>query len=260
MENQSFLREEMLLGPECLSHLAQCHVKIFGIGGVGSYVAEGLARAGIGKISLIDEDTVSESNLNRQLCALHSSLGRYKSDVMQERILDINPFCKVFSIPERYEEKNAPQFFDVPCDYIVDAIDLVSCKLSLIQHAQESSIPIISAMGTGNKLDPTRFRITDISKTQNCHLARVMRKELRNRGILHHKVLFSDELSRDTKECVENPPPGRRSIPGSLSWVPSCAGLMIAGYVVLDLCGQINPSIRNELDTGKIFEYSQRMR
>ena len=231
---EAFLREEMLLGEAAMERLSRAHVIVFGIGGVGSYAAEGLARAGIGALTLVDSDTVGISNLNRQLCALHSTVGRYKSDVMAERIRDIHPDCRVISMPELYNEENKEHFFAAPYDYIVDAIDLVSCKLSLIQTAKERGVPIISAMGTGNKLDPTRFRITDISKTSGCHLARVMRRELRNRGIINHTVLYSEELPQ-TPAQLEAPPPGRRSIPGSVSWVPSCAGLMLAGYVVQQL-------------------------
>ncbi|MGM9523461.1 MAG: ThiF family adenylyltransferase [Faecousia sp.] len=233
MENP-FIRQEMLLGAEAMQRLRQAYVIVFGIGGVGSYVAEGLARAGVGALTLVDSDTVGLSNLNRQLCALHSTLGQYKSDVMAARIRDINPLCRVTSMPTLYREDTKEVFFQERYDYIVDAIDLVSCKLSLIQTAIERGIPIVSAMGTGNKLDPTRFRITDISKTSGCHLARVMRRELRNRGILHHTVLYSEELPK-TPADLETPPPGRRSIPASVSWVPSCAGLMLAGYVVQQL-------------------------
>lgn len=238
-----FGREEMIIGNDALRYLQDCHVKVFGIGGVGSYAAEALARAGVGHITLIDRDSVSESNINRQLCAVHSSIGSNKSDVMRDRILDINPECDVVSVPSHYDDAHAEFFFDLPCDYIIDAIDLVSCKLSLIQQANMRGIPIISCLGTGNKFDPTRFRITDISKTEGCPLARVMRKELKKRGILHHTVLFSDELPYETAASDEPLPPGRRSIPGSLSWVPSCAGLMIAGYVISVLIGRVNPDI-----------------
>lgn len=231
---EAFIREEMMLGEEAMQRLSHAHVIVFGIGGVGSYVAEGLARAGIGAITLVDSDTVGLSNINRQLCALRSTIGRYKSDVMAERIRDINPDCRVISIPELYNEESKERFFTEKYDYIVDAIDLVSCKLSLIQTAREREIPMISAMGTGNKLDPTQFCITDISKTSGCHLARIMRRELRNRGIYHHTVLYSEELPQ-TPLALEAPPPGRRSIPASVSWVPSCAGLMIAGHVVQEL-------------------------
>lgn len=228
------IREEMLLGKAAIEKLKNSHVIIFGIGGVGSYAAEGLARAGIGALTLVDHDTVSESNLNRQLCALHSTLGVNKAEAMAARVRDINPDCRVTALPLYYSEEAKAQFFPGEYDYIIDAIDLVSCKLSLIQTARELNIPIISAMGTGNKLDPTQFRITDISKTSGCHLARIMRKELRNRRILHHTVLYSEELPL-TPTAEEAPPPGRRSIPGSVSWVPSCAGLMLAGHVVREL-------------------------
>ncbi len=229
--NDPFIRQEMLLGPEVQTRLRASSVIVFGIGGVGSYVCEGLARAGVGSLTLVDNDTVGLSNLNRQLCALHSTLGQYKSDVMAARVRDINPECNVISLPMLYNEETKDRFFTKHFDYIVDAIDLVSCKLSLIETARQRGIPIISAMGTGNKLDPTRFRITDISQTSGCHLARVMRRELRARGIEHHTVLFSEELPA-TPLPLEAPPPGRRSIPASVSWVPSCAGLMLAGFVV----------------------------
>ena len=232
-----FIRQQMLLGAAAMQRLRESHVIVFGIGGVGSYAAEGLARAGVGALTLVDSDTVGLSNLNRQLCALHSTIGQYKSDVMAARILDINPDCRVKSMPMLYNEESKETFFAQRYDYIVDAIDLVSCKLSLILTAKERGIPIISAMGTGNKLDPTRFCVTDISKTSGCHLARIMRRELRSRGILHHTVLYSEELPH-TPEALEAPPPGRRSIPASVSWVPSCAGLMLAGYVVQELAGQ----------------------
>ncbi len=235
---EAFLREAMFYGQDALDRLSQAHVMILGIGGVGSYGAEAIARAGVGQITLVDNDTVGLTNLNRQLCALHSTLGKYKSDVMAERIRDINPNCRVTSLPLLYQDDNKETFFSLEPDYIVDAIDLVSCKLSLIQTAKARNIPIISAMGTGNKQDPTRFRICDISETTGCPLARVMRRELRNRGIVHHTVLFSDEPAI-TPIPLETPPPGRRSIPASLSWVPSCAGLMLAGYVIRDMIGAL---------------------
>lgn len=231
---EEFLREEMILGQDALKRLEQAHVAVFGIGGVGSYSVEALARAGVGSLTLVDNDIISMSNINRQLCALHSTVGKYKCEVMAERIHDINPVCNVVSIPETYKETEKEKFFKVKYDYIIDAIDTVSCKLSLIQTAKEQNIPIISAMGTGNKLDPTQFCITDISKTSGCPLARVMRKELRNRGVNHHLVLYSQELPHATYS-LEEPPPGRRSIPASVSWVPSCAGLMLAGFVVQEL-------------------------
>lgn len=233
--NESFLREAMALGPDALDRLSARHVIVFGIGGVGSFCTEALARAGVGALTLVDNDTVGRSNINRQLIALESTIGLHKADVMAARVRDINPDCRVFSMPHLYNEAEKGRFFDGKTyDYIVDAIDLVSCKLSLIETARARSIPIISAMGTGNKLDPTRFRITDISKTTGCPLARIMRKELRERGILHHTVLYSEEPPR-TPLPLDAPPPGRRSIPASVSWVPSCAGLMIAGHVVQEL-------------------------
>lgn len=231
-----FLREAMFYGEAALEPLAGKHVMVFGIGGVGSYTAEALGRAGVGHITLVDNDTVGVTNLNRQLCALHSTLGQYKSDVMAARLRDINPEAEICSLPQLYDEAHKEDFFSLHPDYIVDAIDLVSCKLSLIETAKTRNIPIISAMGTGNKQDPSRFQITDISKTTGCHLARIMRRELRNRGITHHTVLFSDEVPISPLP-LEAPPPGRRSIPASLSWVPSCAGLMLGGYVVRDLLG-----------------------
>lgn len=235
--SDAFLREEMLLGADATARLRVSHVAVFGIGGVGSYAVEALARAGVGALTLIDNDTVGETNLNRQLCALHSTIGQYKAEVMAGRVRDINPDCRVTPLPLLYNEASKERFFQEKYDYIIDAIDLVSCKLSLIQTAMSRGIPIVSAMGTGNKLDPSKFCITDISKTSGCHLARIMRRELRSRGIVHHTVLYSQELPA-AAEQREAPPPGRRSVPGSVSWVPSCAGLMLAGFVVQQL---INP-------------------
>lgn len=229
-----FIRLEMALGSGALEKLKNSHVAVFGIGGVGSYTAEALARAGVGSITLVDNDTVGMSNLNRQLCALHSTLGQYKAEAMAARIRDINPECQVRAICQLYTEEDKAVFFDTHYSYIADCIDLVSCKLSLIMNARERDIPILSALGTGNKLDPSKFSITDISKTNGCPLARVIRKELRARGVNHHTVLFSPEEPL-TPAAMETPPPGRRSIPASVSWVPSVAGLMIAGHIVLDI-------------------------
>ncbi len=229
-----FIRAEMALGSPAMDRLRNAHVAVFGIGGVGSYTAEALARAGVGSLTLVDNDTVSVSNINRQLCALHSTLGQMKAQVMADRIRDINPECNVRAICQLYTEEDKELFFDTQYDYIADCIDLVSCKLSLILNARQRNIPILSALGTGNKLDPTQFSITDISKTSGCPLARVMRKELRARGILHHPVLFSPE-EPITPIALEAPPPGRRSIPASVSWVPSVAGLTMAGHIILEL-------------------------
>lgn len=234
MMNDPFIRERMALGDAALEKLTNSHVAVFGIGGVGSYTAEALARAGVGNLTLVDNDTVGPSNINRQLCALHSTLGQYKAEAMAQRIRDINPACNVRAITKLYTEADKAEFLDVQYDYIADCIDLVSCKLSLIENAHRMEIPIISALGTGNKLDPSQFSVTDISKTSGCPLARVVRKELRARNIFHHKVLFSPEEPL-TPLPLETPPPGRRSIPASVSWVPSVAGLMIAGAIVTDL-------------------------
>ena len=234
---KEFLREEMMFGETALKKLQQSHVAVFGIGGVGSYSAEALARAGVGRLTLVDNDTVSITNINRQLCALHSTVGQNKSDVMAQRILDINPECRVRSLVRSYTEGDKEFFFTEHYDYIIDAIDTVSCKLSLIENAINRDIPIISAMGTGNKLDPMQFCITDISRTTGCPLARVVRKELRARGISHHKVLYSQELPV-TPLPLEAPPEGRRSVPASVSWVPSCAGLMLSGFVVQQLIAE----------------------
>lgn len=232
-----FIRERMALGDRALEKLQSSHVAVFGIGGVGSYTAEALARAGVGSLTLVDNDTVGLSNINRQLCALHSTLGQFKAEAMASRIRDINPDCQVRAITELYTEETKERFLDVPYDYIADCIDLVSCKLSLIENAHNMDIPILSSLGTGNKLDPSRFQITDISKTSGCPLARVVRRELRARSIYKHKVLFSDEEPL-TPIALESPPPGRRSIPASVSWVPSAAGLMIAGAIIRDLIAE----------------------
>lgn len=226
-----FERAELLLSSDSLNKLKDAKVIVFGIGGVGSYICEALARSGVGTICLVDNDTVSESNINRQLIALSSTIGLNKTDVMKERILDINPDCVVTSLPCFYtkeKEVNIDGF-----DYVVDAIDTVTSKLTLIEEANRLSIPIISCMGTGNKLDPTKFEIADISKTSVCPLARVMRRELKSRGINHLKVLYSKEEPISLKNHLsEN---GRRAVPGSVSFVPSVAGLIIAGEVIKDI-------------------------
>lgn len=233
--DETLIRTEMLLGSDAMAKLKRSHVAVIGLGGVGSWCAEALARSGIGAITLVDCDEVAPSNLNRQLEATISTLGMFKAQAMSERIAQIAPCCKADPLVYRYTPEDRETFFAGSYDYIVDAIDLVSCKLDLIQTSLERNIPIISALGTGNKLDPTRFQISDISKTMGCPLARVIRKELRARGILHHRVLWSDEAPTEPQDCGETPPPGRRSIPGSVAWVPSCAGLMLAGDVVLSL-------------------------
>ncbi|MCI5500014.1 MAG: tRNA threonylcarbamoyladenosine dehydratase [Clostridiales bacterium] len=234
MDQNQFLRTEMLLGPAAMARLAGAHVAVFGIGGVGSWCAEALARAGVGQLTLVDNDQVGLTNLNRQAEALHSTLGQDKTAAMAQRIGGINPRCLVHQIPEKYEAASRERFFTTRYDYIVDAIDLVSCKLDLIETALARQIPIISSMGTGNKLDPSQFRVADLSKTEGCPLARIIRKELKARGILHHKVVFSPELPARTMQA-EAPPPGRRSVPASAPWVPPVAGFLLAGAVIQDL-------------------------
>lgn len=235
--SEQFLRTEMLLGPASMEKLAASHVAVFGLGGVGSWCAEALARSGVGELTLIDNDEVGVTNLNRQLVALWSTQGRPKAEVMAARVLDINQSCKVHPLILRYEAEHREDFFSLKYDYIIDAIDTVSCKLDLIQTALERGVPIISSLGTGNKLDPSQFQITDIQKTEACPLARVIRKELRVRGIHHHRVLFSTELPHEAEQ-KEAPPPGRRSVPASVPWVPPVAGLMLAGDVVMQLIGK----------------------
>lgn len=221
----------MLLGEPAVDRLAAAHVAVFGIGGVGSYVAEALARAGIGTLTLVDDDLVSESNLNRQLVALHSTVGMAKTEVMAARIRDINPDCTVHVLTARYTPETKERFFACSYDFIADTIDSVACKTDLIVTALHRNIPIISAMGTGNKLDPSQFVITDLSKTSGCPLARVMRRELKQQGIVHHTVLYSTEPA--CKPLFQ--PDEGKTVPGSVSWVPSCAGLMIAGHIIRQL-------------------------
>ncbi len=234
--NETTLRTEMLLGEAAMAKLARSHVAVFGLGGVGSWCAEALARSGVGALTLIDCDTVGLTNLNRQAEALLSTVGQRKTDAMAARVRDIAPNCRLTLIDGKYQADDRERFFAAPYDYIVDAIDLVSCKLDLIETALARQIPILSSMGTGNKLDPSLFRVSDLSKTEGCPLARIMRKELRARGIVHHKVVWSPELPR-TPEAKEAPPPGRRTVPASAPWVPPVAGFLLAGTVVRDLTG-----------------------
>ena len=230
-----FLRTEMVLGDRALEKLSRCHVAVFGLGGVGSYAAEILARSGVGELTLVDQDTLSLTNINRQLYALSSTVGEYKAEVAARRCRDINPDIRVHPLCATYDAAHREDFFAGKFDYIADCIDLVTCKLDLIQQAGERGIPIISALGTGNKLDPTRLCISDISKTSGCPLARVMRRELKARGIRHLPVVFSPEEAAEIRQ-LDTPDPGRRSVPASVAWVPSCAGLMLGGYVVQELC------------------------
>ena len=215
-----------MLGDEAMEKLKRAHVAVFGIGGVGGYTAEAIARAGIGKITLIDPDAVSVSNLNRQIIALRSTVGKNKAEAMKERIADINPDCTVTALPIFYGEETKDEIDFRDFDFVVDAIDTVKSKLLIIKRAKENGIPVISSMGAGNKLDPTRFRVTDIFKTSHDPLSRAVRGELRKLGITSLKVVFSDE-----------PPVGERQAgaPGSISFVPGSAGLAIAGEVILEL-------------------------
>ena len=237
MTDLPFSRQMLLLGEESQKKLERSAVLLFGVGGVGSYAAEALARAGVGRITLIDPDEVALSNCNRQLAALHSTLGQKKAQVMARRIQDINPQCQAEALCLFYGPETRGQIRMTEYDYIVDAIDTVSSKLLLAEEAQRAGVPLIASMGTGNKLDPSRFRIGDISETSVCPLARVMRRELKARGIFHLEVLWSDEKPLTPLSGGEAPPPGRRQTPGSLSFVPSAAGLMIAGHVILRLAG-----------------------
>ncbi len=231
------IRTAMLLGEDGVAKLNKSRVAVFGIGGVGGHAAEALARAGIGALDLFDGDVVSESNINRQLIALHSTVGKYKAEVMAQRIADINPAAQVGVHNLFYTEETADAFPFENYDYIIDAVDMVSAKLLLIQRAKAANVPIISCMGAGNKLDPTAFTVTDIYKTTMCPLAKVMRRELKARGIDKLKVVFSPETPRTplTFEEKATLAPAKRQTPGSLSFVPSVAGLILAGEVIKDL-------------------------
>ena len=219
-----YTRTEMMLGENAVKVLKTSHAAVFGVGGVGGFVAEALARAGVGKITLIDSDRVSVSNINRQIIALHSTVGKYKTEAMKERIADINPECEVTAINEFYSEENPIDLSGFDC--IADCIDSVKSKLYLIGEAHRTGVKIISSMGAGNKLDPTRFSVADISKTHTDPLAKVIRTELRKKLINHLKVVFSDEPPIN--------PTGERT-PGSVSFVPSVVGLIIAGEIIKDL-------------------------
>ena len=234
MEN-IFSRAELLLGQEALEKLRRSKVAVFGLGGVGSYAAEALVRGGIGHLVFVDNDTVGITNINRQLVADSSTIGRLKTEVMKERVLLINPEVKVETIDGFYLPETAEQFFVEDCDYIVDAIDTVTAKLDLAERAAKRRIPIISCLGTGNKLDPTAFRVADIYATSVCPLARVMRHELKKRGIGSLKVVYSTEPPLTAGKAEEDG--GRRSVPGSVSFVPPVAGLIMAGEVIKDLIG-----------------------
>lgn len=248
--SRQFARTQLLLGPEAMEKLAHSRVAVFGVGGVGGYVCEALARSGVGAFDLIDDDKVCLTNINRQIIATRKTIGKYKVEVMRERILDINPSAdirvyKCFFLPE-----NADEFPFDEYDYVVDAVDAVTAKIELVMKAQEKGVRIMSSMGAGNKLDASAFRVADIYKTKVCPLAKVMRRELKKRGVKKLKVVYSEEkaltpLEDESISCRSNCvcPPGtehkctdRRAIPGSVAFVPPVAGLIIAGEVIKDLC------------------------
>lgn len=234
MANQ-FSRTELLIGKEAVDKLKHSRVAVFGIGGVGSYTVEALARSGVGTLDLIDNDTVSLTNINRQLIATHSTIGRLKTEVARDRVTDINPDIKVNIYNTFYNAENSADFDFSDYDYIVDAIDTVTAKLELIIQAKKADVPIICSMGTGNKLNPALFEVADISKTSVCPLAKVMRRELKKRGISKVKVVYSKEEPLRPQFESEEKVEGRRQIPASIAFVPSAAGLIIAGEVIKDL-------------------------
>ena len=235
-EEDPLIRTRMLLGNDAVERLGNARVAVFGVGGVGGYAVEALARAGIGALDLVDSDTVALSNLNRQIIATRDTLGMPKVEAAKERILSIRPECRVTTHPVFYLPETAGDFDFSEYDYIIDAVDTVSAKLSLVAEAKRCGTPIISAMGAGNKLDPTAFRVADITATAVCPLARVMRIELRKRGIRHLKVVYSEEVPK--KPQMEGDPTKKRATPGSVSFVPPVVGLIIAGEVVKDLTAQ----------------------
>ena len=230
-----FSRTELLLGADAMARLQNARVAVFGLGGVGSYAAEALARGGVGALALVDDDRVCLTNLNRQLFATRGTVGHYKIEAARERLLSINPKLELELHQCFYLPETADQFDFSRYDYVIDAIDTVTGKLQLVAEARRCGTPIISSMGTGNKLDPTAFRVADITKTRYCPLSRVMRKELRKQGIEHLKVVYSEEIAMTPKETDEQPEQGRRSIPGSTAFVPPTAGLILAGELVKDI-------------------------
>lgn len=237
---EQFERTSLLIGEEGINKLNNAKVAVFGVGGVGGYVIEALARSGIGSLVIVDKDIVSESNINRQIIATHSTIGRAKVDVMKERILDINPDITVDARKCFYLKDTADQFDFSEYSYVVDAVDTVTAKLEIIMRAKEAGVPVISSMGTGNKLDPTKFRIADIYKTEVCPLAKVMRYECKKRNIKHLKVLYSPEIPikehYKSENIINND--NNRPVPGSIAFVPPTAGLIIAGEVIKDIIGK----------------------
>ncbi|MEX2806715.1 ThiF family adenylyltransferase [Clostridioides difficile] len=235
MENNFTTRTSFLVGDDGIEKLNNSNIIVFGVGGVGSFTVEALARAGVGNITIVDFDDVDITNINRQIPALHSTVGRYKVDVMEERILDINPNINIKKIRSLYNKDTSDEILTERYDYVVDAIDMVSSKIHLIETCEKKGLKIISSMGMGNKLDPTKIVVTDIHKTSTCPLAKVIRKELRDRGIKKLKVVYSTEQPIELKKKVMN---GRKVTPGSVSFVPSVGGLIIASVIVNELLGQ----------------------
>ncbi len=235
---EQFARTQILLGEKAMHTLSNAHVAVFGVGGVGGYVCEALVRSGVGKFTIVDSDTVSVTNINRQIIATWDSVGKYKVDVMRDRMLAINPEVaitvqKCFFLPENEDTFDFTQY-----DYVVDAVDTVAAKIALVMKAKEANVPIISSMGAGNKLDASQFKVADIYKTKVCPLAKVMRHELKKRGVRKLKVVYSEELPKKPVEALQEKVPegsSRRAIPGSVAFVPSAAGLIIAGEVVKEL-------------------------
>lgn len=236
MLNQ-FSRTELLFGKDAMEKLASSRVAVFGVGGVGGYAVDALVRSGVGAVDLIDDDRVCLTNLNRQLHATHKTIGQYKVDVAAERINEINPNVKVVTYKTFYTPETADQFDFTQYDYIIDAIDTVTGKLALAVNADKAGVPIISSMGAGNKVDPTAFEVSDINKTSVCPLARVMRRELKRRGIQKLKVVYSKEPPLSPLDSEESEVTQRRQVPGSNAFVPSVAGLILAGEVIKDLIG-----------------------
>ncbi len=234
--NEIFSRQNIVFGSESLEKLKKSRVAVFGVGGVGGYVCEALARSGVGTLDIVDSDTVSASNINRQIIALHSTIGKMKVDVCKNRLLDINPEMTVNTYNCFFLKENENEFEFQKFDYIVDAIDTVSGKLALAVIADKFNIPIISSMGAGNKTDPTQFKVTDIYKTSVCPLAKAMRKLCRDNGVKKLKVVYSEELPTRAEDLVDEAS-NKRSVPGSVAFVPSVAGLIAAGEVVKDLIG-----------------------
>lgn len=232
MEKNFTTRTGLIIGEDGVEKLKNSNVIVFGVGGVGSFAAEAIARAGVGKLTIVDFDDVDITNINRQLPALHSTVGKLKVDVMKDRILDINPEINIKAISEKYDKETSDQILVEDYDYVVDAIDMITSKIHLIETCNKKGLQIISSMGMGNKIDPTKIVVTDIYKTSMCPLAKVMRKELKDRKIKKLKVVYSTEQPRELKQKILN---GRKVTPGSISFVPSVGGLTIASIVINDL-------------------------